>query len=209
MKNILIVLINFLLLSFTCAEGLVVSYRQFDIKVEIKAREYADAISSGNEYKLSMTLVRKEKYDTSMVGVLKGSTSENIYRPLTDNVGLQLGESETFHASVKLPETTANHLNLSVNILEDDFTIPIPGPCCMGANNDDMELRQKLPLAFSQTIKKIKGPSADITITITPSEPKEAPLYEIIESFHDSFFPDSYFGLRSRRSLLDTVLKTI
>jgi|GEM_PF-3495931 len=121
-----------------------VEYSEFEVKVTIKALDYGDPMSSDNEYKIGMKLI--DANTRNSLGSLLGSTSANIHAPFSDFKRIKRGESITVKSKILLPTKTINSVNLSIGAVEADFTIPIPGPCCLMVNDDDSVIYEKLSL---------------------------------------------------------------
>ncbi len=177
--------LTFALLALTAnTSALEVEAQKIELTVEVTAKNYADLHDSSNEYKVDFSLQDKTGkhagYPGLIVGVLKISDSQNAYRPFSKYETLRLEESFKRKTTIVLPTTTLEDTNLRLKLLEADFTIPVPGPCCILINNDDLELDESVDLLTEDQNLIFHTPSAQVKVTIKKVKTFNAELEEIV-----------------------------
>ncbi len=186
-----------------------VDYSEFEVKVTLKALDYADPISSSNEYKIGVTLINAESRNN--LGSLIGSTSENIHAPFSNYIRIKPGKTVTVKSKILLPTKTIDSVKLRVGAVEADFTLVIPGPCCLLVNDDDSVVYESFILE-TQTFSSISADGVtEVEISITKTSQGSMGLKVLREKQKEQFIEET--GVRFFESkmanLYSLILDTI
>ena len=175
----------------------------YNVEVKITANSYGDSHDSTNEYKLDLRLQAKNGLypgdSGNTLGVLTASHSSNIYKFFGDFERLQIGETATRISKVILPANVMKNTLLKLTLLEDDFTVPVPGPCCININNDDLEVKQFIDLAEGEKNIVFFGESAKVEVTIKLASQKLMNLKDILNEQKAYLYKDSIITLGSTK----------
>ena len=175
----------------------------YNVEVKITANSYGDSHDSTNEYKLDLRLQAKNGLypgdSGNTLGVLTASHSSNIYKFFGDYERLQIGETTTRISKVILPANVMKNTLLKLTLLEDDFTVPVPGPCCININNDDLEVKQLIDLAAGEQNILFFGESAKVEVTIKLIEQRLMNLKDILSEQKAYLYNDLVLNLGSTK----------
>lgn len=210
-------LVSLLLTSnlFAAINTLSFDANTYEVTVTIKAVDYGDSHDSSNEYKLDLKLQEKSTKIPgdagNIIGVLKASHSKNIYSNFSGYDRLKLGQTVTRKSSVILPQSVLDDSKLKIAVYESDITIPIPGPCCININNDDLEIRESIDLSLGEQEHTYFGPSSEVNVRVKLISRSKMTLVEIINEQLKHFYGDSYLrlGESSKSMLYYHILKNI
>jgi len=202
-----LLLLTTLLFSLsTHASSTQLEAKRLQLTVTIEAINYGDVHDWSNEYKLDMRLSAKHgnvlgrKGDT--IGVLRGSHSKNPYVAFSKYETIGLGDQIVKKANITLPVSVLDNSMVILKLFEADFTIPVPGPCCININDDDLEASLDIDLSLGEQIFTVTGKSARINVEIKESAPFFIELPKIIREQKANLFKDSYGHLGKSTDLL-------
>jgi hypothetical protein len=215
MKNL--ILASLLLSSnlFAASNAISLDTKKYEVTVTIKAVDFGDSHDSSNEYKLDLKLqemsTKASRDSGNIIGVFKASHSKNIYSNFSRYDRLKIGQSITRKAVIVLPQSVLDNSKLQFAVYESDFSIPIPGPCCININNDDLEMRESIELSLGEQEYTYFGPSAEVNVKVKLISSSKMSLVEIIEAQLKYFYSESYVRLgESTKSMLQYhILKNI
>ncbi len=144
-KVLLFLAISLTALGTKSGQAKEVEYEEYEITLNIEASGYEDLHDSTNEYKVGFDLLKIN--GGYHLGSLNGSTAENIHQYLAGYQTLEVGDNMDFKTRILLPKKTIEKTFFRVSVLEADFTVPVPGPCCLNINKDDRILFEELVIA--------------------------------------------------------------
>jgi hypothetical protein len=190
MKAFLFLLLTSILISSAFAKT-EVDFSKFEVKVTLKAKDYADPFSYKNEYKIGLNLRGTNNHS---MGALIGSTSANIHAPFSNYIRIEKGGETTVTSMILLPTKSLDSIELRVAAVEADFSIPIPGPCCIIANDDDRVIYERFSL-HGQTLSAVSDDgSTEVEVTITKLSEGLMDLSVLKEKQKNLFYEES--GIR-------------
>ena len=169
------------------------STQVIDVKVTVEAVSFADHHDWSNEYKLDVKLVSTQNSSDPVLGLFKISDSKNQFSNFSSKNPLKLGESFTRSTRVILPTTLLNKTGIKITLLEEDFTIPVPGPCCIYINNNDLELTKTITLDQEEKEIILQGTTSEVSITIKVIDSVELELGRILKEQGKYLFRDRDF----------------
>ena len=88
---------------------------------------------------------------------------------------------------------------LKLTLLEDDFTVPVPGPCCININNDDLEVKQLVNLAEGEQNIVFLVKAQKVEVTIKLASQKLMNLKDILNEQKAYLYKDSIITLGSTK----------
>lgn len=147
-KVLLFLAISLTVLGAKSVQAKEVEYEEYEITLNIEASGYEDTHDSTNEYKVGFDLLKIN--GGYLLGSLNGSTADNIHQYLTGYQSVEVGDNMDFKTRVLLPKKTIEKTFFRVSVLEADFTIPVPGPCCININNDDRIVFEEMVISESE-----------------------------------------------------------
>ena len=156
-----------------------------EVSIDVQATGYGDSHDSSNEYKLDLRLqaktgkIRNDSGPT--LGVLKASDSKNVYAFFSPYERINFGDSLNRKTKVILPKTVMEKTKLKLKLLEADFTVPVPGPCCIYINNDDLEIEANIDLSRGEQSLIYKGASSTVFVEIKVISESDMDLDLILE----------------------------
>lgn len=197
MKKLILLFVLFFAAHSVSAQGIQdeqVDYVEYEINLNIAAltANHYFPFDSANDYKVGIELVGKSGY--GMFGTLKGSTSTNIYQYFTAFEKVRIGESADFKARLILPVRMLEAFKLRVTVLEANFTIIVPGPCCLTANNDDRVAFDTYSIEEVETEVTPILDNTAATLTMIKVSDGSKSLEELLSAQRDLFIMDGYFS---------------
>lgn len=166
-----------------------------DVKIRVEAITFADHHDWSNEYKLDVKLVSTQEIGAPVLGLFKISDSKNQFSNFSSKNPLKLGESFTRSTRVILPTTLLNKTGIKITLLEEDFTIPVPGPCCIYINNNDLELTKTITLNRGDEDIVFQGNTSEVTINVKVIDRIEWELGKILKEQSKYLHPDKDFRI--------------
>jgi hypothetical protein len=208
MKLISFLFLSSLLITSAFANS-EVEYSEFEVTVALKALDYADPISSNNEYKIGLSLTDAKTRNN--LGSLIGSTSANIKTPFANYIRIKRGETASVTSTILLPTKTIHSLKFSVAAVEADFTLAIPGPCCIIVNDDDTVIFEKFSLVDQVHSLVSDDGVTEVDVTIKRVSQGSMELKTLKDKQKDLFIEES--GVRffdsKMLNLYNLILETI
>lgn len=209
-KLIFLILLAFFAHS-AIAQDNQVDYAEYEINLNVAAltANHFFPFNSTNDYKVSIELVGKNGY--GLFGTLKGSTSSNIYQYMTAYRKVLIGESGDFKARLILPIKSLEEFKIRITVLEANFTVIIPGPCCLTANDDDRVAFDTYAIEEIETSVNPLLDNTDATLNITKILEGTSTIDELLSAQRDLFIMDGYFSTAEEKlKALQTVfLRTL
>ncbi len=169
------------------------SAKILDVRITVEAITFADHHDWTNEYKLDVKLVSTQNKFAPALGLFKISDSKNQFSNFTSKNPLKLGESFSRSTRVILPTTVLNKTGIRITLLEEDFTIPVPGPCCIYINNNDLEVSKTISLSNTNEEIFLSGTTSEITISVKLIDTIELGLGSILKEQSRYLYRDSEF----------------
>ena len=192
MKHIMIIAVLLL-----CSNSFASTFEtlEYDVTVKITAKNYGDSHDSSNEYKLDLRLQAAPKSLGTTLGVLKASSSKNIYSLFSSYQTAKLGQTITRSSKIILPRKVLTKTLLKLNVLESDLTLPVPGPCCLYINQDDQEVKSMIDLSLGEQELVFQGPTANVAVSITLVSRSYLSLEEVVKAQLKHFYEGSFFSV--------------
>lgn len=186
--------------------------KTYKVIIEVKAQRFADLHDYTNEYKLNLKLIEKKSMNNgSTLGIFKISDSKNSFTNFSSKNPLSLGESFKRVTKVILPTTVLEKTMLKISVSEEDFTIPVPGPCCLYINNNDTEVSENIDLSSPEGEYEFIGETAQVKVRIVLINETKEKLNTVVDEQFKYLYNERGFNLTPtyRELLLGHIIKNI
>lgn len=204
-KALLLILVSLTVLNPKSGQSKEVEYEEYEITLNIEASGYEDSHDATNEYKVGFDLLKIN--GGYLLGSLNGSTADNIHQYLTGYQTVEVGDNKDFKTRVLLPKKTIAKTFFRVSVLEADFTVPVPGPCCININDDDRIVFEEMVISETEKSLVTESEHTRAHLSIVKVGEGMMDINEIKKLQSDKFINGGFFSSSWKRlSLLQNFI---